>query len=152
MSEKASILKSILTGAIVLAPAVAVEMYLIGHKAPLQASYFFACVVLFLGVIDFGTVVMIEPQRKRLSSLTMPAFLSAMAVVLLYVISESLNRFVQHLGYEWLTPFAMASIVMLYGAVFIEKNLALKCQLSLNSIAVTFLWAMGSIDKVTMPF
>jgi hypothetical protein len=144
--------KSITVNAAVLAPAMLSGIYLIENLAPSGHAYFIACAILILAVINFVTIALIEPYRRNLGKLTIPAFICAIGLVLLFVMTDALNRFFDHLGYNWLTPLVAIVTLLIYIAVLREKNIALKCHLSINSIALSILWAMGAIDKITLPF
>ena len=146
------LLKSSIISAIILAPALIAAIYLVENQGPIHAPYLVACVILLLAALDFALVIIIEPYRSKFSKLTLPAFIGAMAIVLLFVIMEAANRFFENLGYSVLTPVVAAGVVLLYATVFTEKNIVLKCYLSINSVALMFLWAMGAIDKITLPF
>jgi hypothetical protein len=145
-------LRQALLNTLILSPALSSAIYLIQNKGPIHAPYLIACIVLLLTALDFIAVIMIEPQRSKFSILTLPALLSTMAVILLFVIAEALNRFAGHFGYSFLTPFVAVTVLLAYAAVIKEKNIPLKCYLSLNSIALMFLGELGPIDKNTMPF
>jgi hypothetical protein len=56
------------------------------------------------------------------------------------------------IGYDVLTPFVIVSEALIYTTIFREKNIPLKCLLSIDSIALMFLWALGTADKFVMPF
>lgn len=119
---------------------------------PVQYAYFVVCTVLLLAVLDFATVVFIEQYHKRLGKLTLPSLLAAIAVIFLYMVMESFNRFFEQLGYGFLTPLVVIVVLMIYAAIFMEKSLLLKSYLGINSVALALLWAMGASDKITMPF
>lgn len=145
-------LKSVLVGTLVIIPSVLTGYYLMDNPVPTQYAYFVACSVLFLSVLDFAIVVFIEQYRDRLGRVTMPALLSAIAVIFMFIIMESLNRFIKELGYSYLTPFIAVTILLIYAAVFTEKNMLLKVYLGINSIALMLFWAMGFSNKIMMPF
>ncbi|MFH1158655.1 MAG: hypothetical protein V1721_07230 [Pseudomonadota bacterium] len=144
--------KSFLVSLLVLAPAALTGYFLTENRAPLPSPYLIAYAILLWAVLDFIIVVLIEPYRRAVGKLTIPAFIGAISIVMLFVIAESLNRFFKHLGYSLLTPFVIAAVALIAVAVFREKNIVLKCYLSLNSIMLIVLWALGSADKITMPF
>lgn len=141
-----------LASVLVILPSILSGIYLSENSVPVQYAYFVACTVLLLAALDFATVVFIEQYRSRLGALTMPALLATIAVIFLFIIAESLIRFFEHLGYTFITPVVIAAMLMIYAAIFMEKNMMLKSYLSINSIALALLWAMGASDKITMPF
>lgn len=144
--------KSAMISLLTLSPSLMAGLYLLDNRVPLHSPYATGCIVLLLAAADFMGLLFLEPYRRHLSRLTLPALVGAMTVVFLFVLVDALNRFIENLGFSFLAPFAAAGLILLYAALFAEKNIALKVFLCLNSIAVMLLWAMGSIDKVSMPF
>lgn len=147
-----ALFKSALISLVILSPSLLSGIFLIENHVPVTHAYLVACLILLLAVLDFVMVVLLEPYRRRLGALTMGAFIVTISIILLFIMTNALHRFFDHLGYDYLTPFVVAGELLLVAAVFFEKNAALKCSLSLNSIALAVLWAMGAADKVTMPF
>jgi len=126
--------------------------YLLDHRLPQQSSYQVSCIILVLASINFGTAIMLDPFRYYYSKFTPPAIVSMAALVLLFAIAESFNRFLGHFGYGFLTPFVIACQGLIYVTLVLEKNIALKCLLGLDSIAVILLWELGAAGNFTMPF
>lgn len=147
-----NLFKSTLVSIFVLAPSLVSWLFLMANHVPATHAYLVACGVLLLAVIDFAVIVLLEPYRRRLGLLTMLSFIGVIGIVLLFVAADALNRFIDHLGYGIVTPVAIGGALLLTAAIFCEKNTVLKCHLSINSIALAVLWAMGAADKVTMPF
>lgn len=147
-----ALLKSALVSALVMIPSVLSGFYLMDHRVPVQYAYFVACSIVLLAVFDFATVIFIEQYRSRLGKMTLPALLGAIAIIFLFIVMESLNRFIEDLGYSFLTPFIAAMMLLISAAVFTEKNTILKIYLGINAIALMLLWAMGASDKIMMPF
>ncbi|MBI3441492.1 MAG: hypothetical protein HY052_06785 [Proteobacteria bacterium] len=150
--EITPMLKSILFGIAIILPSVLSEMYLKNHGVPAQYAFLTASAVVFLAVLDFIIIIAIEPFRRSLSILTIPTLLSSIAVIFLYMVTESLNRFFEHLGYAFLSVPVVTAGLLIYVAILWEKKIFLKSYLCLNSIALELLWAMGNTDKITMPF
>jgi hypothetical protein len=150
----AQFFKSASASVAILVPSMMTGMYLIKHyRAPLHAPFQIVCLILLLASVNLGTVIMIDAYRNHFSKLTPPALISMITTVLLFVVTESFNRFFDnHIGYGFLTPLVIACIGFIYANIIVEKNIVMKFFLSLNSIAVMFLWALGSADKFTMPF
>lgn len=144
--------KSSIISLLVLIPSVLTWFYLRENRTLLPYPYMIAYAILLWAILDFIIVVLIEPYRRILGGLTIPAFIGTISIVMLFVIAESINRFFNHLGYDLLTPFVIAAILLIAVAVFREKNTVLKCYLGLNSIMLIVLWALGASDKITMPF
>ncbi len=145
-------IKSFFINFFVLVPFVLTGFYLVENRTPLPYPYIIGYGILLWALLDFIIVILIEPYRRVLGKLTIPAFIGTISIVLLFVITESINRFLKHLGYNLLTPFVVAAIILIVLAIFREKNIALKCYLSLNGIILTLLWALGASDKIAMPF
>jgi len=144
--------KSSVISILVLIPSVLTGFYLMENQTSLPYPYMIAYAILLWAILDFIIVVLIEPYRRILGMLTIPAFIGTISIVMLFIIAESINRFFNHLGYNLLTPFVIAAILLIAVAVFWEKNIVLKCYLGLNSIILIVLWALGASDKITMPF
>ena len=144
--------KSFIINILILIPSILIGFYLTENNAPLPYPYMIAYAILLWATLDFIIVVLIEPYRRILGALTIPAFIGTISIVMLFVIAESINRFFKQFSYGLLTPFVIVVIVLIAVAVFREKNIALKCYLGLNSIMLIMLWALGASDKITMPF
>ncbi|MCE9508474.1 MAG: hypothetical protein K8R48_09230 [Alphaproteobacteria bacterium] len=145
-------LKSILWSFLIILPSILLGTFLVNNHVPVQYAYFVSCIIVLLAVFDFTTVVLIEQYRRKLGRATIPALLSAIFVILMFLIAASLSRFLKHLDYSYLTPFVVAAVLLIYIAIFREKNIVMKSYLSINSCALSILWAMGASDKIVMPF
>jgi hypothetical protein len=137
---------------LILLPSLAVGVSLLEDKLPLQPALKISCLILFLASINFGTAIMLEPYRRYLSKLSSAAIVSMVAVVFFYIVIEALQSYFKQMGYGVLIPFVVISEALIYTTIFTEKNIPLKCLLSLDSIALIFLYALGAADKFTMPF
>jgi len=139
---------------LILAPSLAAGICLLEDTLPLlQEALRISYLILFLASINFATAIMIEPYRSSLSRLSLPTLMSMVAVVFLFIVAGALKlQFFQHLDYIFLTPFVAACEILIYATIFFEKNIPLKCLLSLDSIALMFLCALSVTDKFTTPF
>lgn len=144
-------LKSIGTSALIILPSVLTGIYLMYDDTPVHFGYLVTCTVLLLAIFDFATVAFIEQFRRTLGALTLPALLSSILIILMFVIVESLSRY-GYLSYKVMTPLVFAAIILIYAAIFLEKKNMLKSYLSINSIALLLLWITGTTGKITMPF
>lgn len=108
--------------------------------------------ILGLGAVCILAAMMLEPVSRSIGRLTMAALLGYVTLVLLYVLAQTLNRYISNLGYEWLFPFVIAAQGLCYCGIFFEKHLYLKTVLGLNGLALTVLWCLGVADKVALPF
>ncbi len=151
-NKVAQFLKSASASIVVLVPSLIAGMYLMDNRLPLQEPFIISYLILILSAINLALVIMMEPYRRDYCKMTSPALASVIAVVLLFAMTESLNRFYLHLGYNALTPFVIACLSLVYMTIVLEKSIVMKLYLSLNSVSVMALWALGSIDKFTMPF
>jgi len=145
-------LKSFIWSTIAILPSILIGNFLRDHQVPVQYSYFVGVTVLMLAAFDFATVVFIEQYKSKMGKLTIPALVGANAIIFMFIIAESFNRFLTHVGYAYITPFLLISVILIYIAIFREKMLVMKLYLSLNSMALLLLWTMGLADKIVMPF
>ena len=143
---------SIATNLLILSPSLAVGLGLLNDKLPLQPALKISCLILFLASVNFGAAIMLEPYRRYFSSFSPSAIIGMVTVIFLYTVMESLKPLFPQLSFVWLTPFAIASAGLIYTTIFMEKNIPLKCLLSLDGIALMFLYALGAADKFTLPF
>jgi len=137
---------------LVLLPSLAAGVALLEGDLPVQPALKMSCLIMFLASVNFGTVIMLDPYHRYFSKLSPPAIISMVAVVFLYLVIASLKLYFPPISYSWLAPFVVASEALIYTTIFLEKNIPLKCLLSLDSIALMFLWALGDADKFTLPF
>lgn len=108
--------------------------------------------ILALAIVCILATMLLEPVYRTIGRLTMPALLGYVALVMLYVLAQTLNRYITHLGYEWLFPFVIAAQGLCYCGIFFEKHLYLKSLLGVCGLALTVLWCLGVADKVALPF
>jgi hypothetical protein len=146
------VVAAVMLNILILTPSVFLAAYLRINSVPLQYAYFVTCTVLMLAVFNFATVVFISQSGKKFAQVTIPALLSVICIILMFVIMESLNRFYSNLGYGLLTPFVAFVMMLIYVSVFVEKNMVLKAYLGINVAAPMLLWAMSMSGKIVMPF
>ncbi len=137
---------------IVIIPSAIIGLLLKDHTVPVHYSHMVGITVLLLAVFNFTTVVMIEGYNDVIKKFTIPAIVASTAIIFMFIIAESLNRFLTEMGYSYITPFLFIVILFTYFAVFKEKHFILKTYLSLNTLALYILWAMGSAETFTTPF
>ena len=145
------VLKSMLTSFLILSPSLLLWVYLMGNQVYLPYPYLVVYAILFWAVLDFIIVIRIELYRP-LGALTIPAFIGVISTTLFYVIAESINRFFEKLGYEYLTPVVAIAVLLICVATFREKNVVLKVYLSLNIMMLAALWVLGNTNKIMLPF
>ncbi len=136
---------------VAIIPSVVIGMLLKDHNIPVHYSHMVGITILLLAVFNFTTVVMID-EYDNIKRLTIPALVTATAIIFMFIIAESLNRFLMQMGYSYITPFLFIVNLFTYVAIFREKNYVLKLYLSLNTIALYILWAMGCAETFTTPF
>ncbi len=136
---------------IAIVPSVIIGMLLKDHNIPVHYSHMVGITILLLAVFNFTTVVLID-EYDNIKRLTIPALVAATAIIFMFIIAESLNRFLMQMGYSYITPFLFIVNLFTYMAIFREKNYVLKLYLSLNTIALFILWAMGCAETFTTPF
>lgn len=137
---------------IILSPSIAAGVCLLENQLPLQEALRTSVMILFLASVNIAVAIMLDPYRHNYSKLAPLSLIGMVTVVLLYAIFEALNRFFGHLNYGLLAPLVGICQALIYTTVFLEKSTVMKCLLSLSSIALMFLYALGAADKFTMPF
>jgi hypothetical protein len=146
----------VLAGAVLdiltMAPSVVLGAYLRDKAMPLQFAYFVSCTILLLAVFNFATVIFIAKSGRNFAWVTMPALLSVISIIFMFVVMESLNRFYPTLGYRFATPFVALVVLLVYAGIFVEKSRTLKLYLGINAAAPMLLWAMSMSGRVVMPF
>ncbi len=135
---------------IAIMPSAVIGYLLKDHNMPIYYSHMVAMTVITLAMFNFATVVMITEYGDTTKKFSVPALTTATAIILMFVIAESLNRHIADLGYQYITPFLFAVNLFIYLAIYKENDFSLKFYLSLNSIALYILWAMGSAT-IIMP-
>jgi hypothetical protein len=144
--------RSATTSLLVCAPSLLFCVYIIRSHVAMPAPTLLMAALLGVGVLNFVLTVALEYVRRRIGRLTLPAILGMAAVVFLFVLAESMNRFVRDFNYQWLLPAVGAAITLSLLAIFREKALALKIYLAFNALALAVLWGLGSMGQVWMPF
>ena len=139
-------------GMLMLGFSVAAGLYLLDNRPPPQSSYQLSCIILFLASINLGTVIMMDPFQHYFSRFTPAAIIGMAGVIFLFIITESVSRFLGHIGYSFLTPFLLACQGLIYTTIVLEKSFALKCLLCLDSVAVVLLWDLGAAGNFMLPF
>lgn len=150
--SKADVAASAVLNILILVPSILLAVYLRTNSVPLQYAFLVTCTVLMLAVFNFATVVFIAQSGKKFAPVTVPALLSVICIILMYVIMEAINRFYPTLGYGLLTPFVAFVMMLIYVSVFIEKNILLRAYLGINVAAPMLLWAMSMSGNIIMPF
>ncbi len=136
----------------IAAPSTALSIMLMHGHVNLSEPWLWMLCILGLAAVCIMAAVLLESVSRNIGRLTLPALLGYVALVILYVVAQTLNRHLVHLGYEWLFPFVIAAQGICYCGIFFEKHLYLKSLLALNGLALTVLWCLGVADKVALPF
>lgn len=140
------------TGLAVAAPCTLLSVVMMLRHISLPQPWLLTMGILVFGAADFFAILLLEPARRRIGRLTIPALLAACALVLAYVLAATFNRYVVETGYDWFLPFVIAALGLCYCGVFRERRLALKILLALNGLMLTVLWSLGDMGKVALPF
>lgn len=140
------------TSLAIAGPSTFLTVILINKHVALPEPWLWMFGIFGIALVDFLAVVLLEPMRKKLGKLTIPALLSGVTLVLAYTLYTTVTRYVGDGSYEWLLPFTLAGLGICYCGVFREKSLALKSLLALNGLALTLLWCLAAIGKVALPF
>ncbi len=67
MPDISGLLKASVINLALVAPTLVADYYLMENRIPPQESYTVSCIVLLLTALNFTTIIMIEPYRRRLS-------------------------------------------------------------------------------------
>jgi len=141
-----------LVSSAVAAPAIIGSVVLMQWEFNLSNSGMWMMGILGFTAGNLLMTLLLEPYSSRIGPFTMPAILATIALVLLYLITEALNRFAEKIGYEWLLPFVLAGLCICYTGIFREQSFVLRLYMALNGLMLTLLWCMGVADKVALPF
>lgn len=128
------------------------SMTLMNKTVSIPQPWIWVIAVLALMVLNILSVILLEPERAKLGSLTLPAMLGSVAIVMMYIFSQTLNRYMLPVGYSWLLPFVIAGLGLCYCGLFGERSLFLKAYLAVNGLALTVIWCLGAADKLALPF
>ena len=151
-NEAPVLTRSFILSLCVCLPAFGASVYVIerGFDAAHPAVVMLA--LLLLAALNFLTIVLLEHYSRRLGTLTLPALLAPVGLVLLFMIAEGVNRYFHDFGYRWLLPVAMVALALSFIGAFSERRPLLKCQMAFNAVAIAILWTLGAADKVSLPF
>lgn len=150
--DKDDLRKSLVTSLLVSLPTFCAALYFMEAQITWRSPSLIVVFILGLAVANFAAIVILEHYRSSLGNLTLPALLSGVGLILLFVTAEAINRFYRDFGYEWLFPVVVLALGLSFLAIFRERKMALKFQLACNSVAVAVLWSLGAADKIAMPF
>ena len=140
------------TSLTIAAPSTALSIMLMHRHVNMSEPWLWMLGILGLAAVCLMGAALLEPVSRSIGRLTIPALLGYVALVILYVVAQTLNRYLTHLGYDWLFPFVIAAQGFCYCGIFFEKHIYLKSLLALNGLALTVLWSLGSADKIALPF
>lgn len=140
------------TSLFIAAPCTFLSAYLMPKHVTFSEPWLWVFGILGLMAVNLLGAMLLEPATSRIGRLTIPALLGYVGVVILFIVAQTLNRFISHLGYEWLFPFVLMAQALCYCGIFRERHLLLKSLLALNGLALTVLWCLGAADRVALPF
>lgn len=150
--SKDALWKSLASSVAVSVPCFCLAVFLIEADIVWGAPQQVLLGILLLAACNFATLVTLEHCRDRIGALTIPSLLSALGLVVLFVIAEGINRFVGNIGYRWIFPLVAVAVLLIMAAIFREKIFLLKCHLGCNSVALAMLWSLGAADRISLPF
>lgn len=150
--SNADMVKSYAISLLISLPCLGATFFLAYFNQDWPEARIIFSVILFVSVINFVALSVLEEYRSRIGSFTVPVLVAASGVVLLIMLLSAVNRFVPAIGYRWSFPIVLFVIVFKYLAMFREKNLALKFYLAVNIIALAALLGMGAHNKIALPF
>lgn len=146
------LIRSHIASVAVCIPSFCLAVWLMESKVSWDHPSLLVMAVLGLALANFVAAVALDQLGKKGGALTAPALLASAGVALLYIISESINRFFMEIGYNWLLPCVIAVLLLCSSAIFRERMILIKVQLACNLVAVAVLWTLGVADKVAVPF
>lgn len=149
--QKDDLFKSLVTSLLVSVPGFCAALYFMEAKFVWDEPGLVVAFILGFAFANFAAIVILEHYRSNIGKLTLPAMLSAVGLVMLFVITEGLNR-TFHFGYEWLFPAVILAMGLILIAIFKERRVLLKCHLAVNEVVVGILWGLGVMDRVALPF
>jgi hypothetical protein len=133
-------------------PALIVVFQLLDHRANWEMPGLWTTGLLVVALVDFVAVLGLEPFRRKLGEMTLPLLLLTVGLVLLFVLTYGVNRFVTNIGFGWLYLPVLVALSSFAIALFMERNNALKALLAGNAVALAVLWNLASADKLALPF
>jgi hypothetical protein len=133
-------------------PALIAVFELMDHRANWNMPGVWTMGMMAVALCDFVAVVGLEPFRRKLGDLTLPMLLLSVGMVLLFVLTYGVNRFVADIGFGWLYPAVLVALCSFAVAVFMERNNSLKAALAVNAVALAILWNLAYSDKLVLPF
>lgn len=136
----------------VCVPAFCASIYVMETNVTWESPAVVVLSILAIAAANFAAIIFLEHCREKIGSLTLPALLATVGLVLLFVLAETVNRFFMDMGHAWLFPFLVVALGLSFLAIFLEKKIAIKCQLGFNSVMLAVLWGLGVADKVALPF
>lgn len=147
-----NLIRSHATSMLVCVPAFCLSVWIMETYIPWPSPALVMTGVMGVAAVNFLLIVALERWRSRLGTLTLPALLGAVGIVMLFMIAQGVNRFYMDFGYGWLLPAVVFYMMLSSVAIFRERFVALKCYLALNAVALSVLWGLGAADKVALPF
>lgn len=133
-------------------PSLFVAVWLLKNSPIPEQPSLIATIILGMAATNFAAVIFLEKYRDRLGRLTLHALLTVVGMVLLYIVTDALNRYVSDIGYHWLYPPVLAAIGVIYIALFREKHFWIKCLLAADAVMIAGLWCLGITEKLALPF
>ncbi|HCS23609.1 MAG TPA: hypothetical protein PLW48_00180 [Alphaproteobacteria bacterium] len=149
---KDPLLRSLVGSVAVGMPSLFMVVWLIRNSPILEQPSLIAMVILGMAAANFMALVQLERRREDLGRLTLHAMVLTVGMVLLYVFADAFNRFVVDVGYRWLYPPVLATLAVVYLALFRERHFWIKTLLAVNGITLASLWCLGVAEKLALPF
>lgn len=133
-------------------PALVVVFQLLDHRANWEMPGLWTMGMLVVALVDFVAVLGLEPFRRKLGEMTLPMLLLTVGLILLFVLTYGVNRFVASIGFGWLYLPVLVALSSFAIALFMERNNTLKALLAGNAVALAVLWNLAYSDKMVLPF
>lgn len=144
--------KSALISCMVGVPVFCLSVFIMESKPFWASPALTMLAILGMTAANFAAIIFLEYYRSRLSRLSMPVMFGAVGLVLLYIIAESVNRFILDFGYDWLFPIVAVYLLASFIAIFSEKLVLVKLHIGINAVVIAVLWTLGAADKIALPF
>lgn len=133
-------------------PSLFIAVWLIKNSPIPEQPPLIALVILGMAAANFIAATTLEKYSDTLGKLTLPAIVTTVGMVMLFIFVDTFNRFVMDMGYHWLYPPVLAALGLVYIALFRENMFWVKALLAVNAIMLAGLWCLAVADKLALPF
>lgn len=132
--------------------AVALSFYILQSHIDWWVPSLITMIFLALVGLNFLALAAADQNRQDVGKLTIPALVAFIFLSVVYLLAETVDRFVFDFGYDWLKPVVGLYAVFCAAAVFMDRKLPVQLLLAFNGIAVTALWNLCDSGKMSWMF